>query len=216
MKVESNSKFIFIGDSITDAGRSESGEETPWNLDKGLGRGYVNLINAKIMSETPECRVRIINKGISGNTILDLQRRWQDDVLKLKPDYLSIKIGINDVWRQFDVPHQVEIQVSMGVYEKTYISLLEKTRASLKGLVLISPYLINNNKQDLMRQQIDAYSDIVSKLAKKFDAVHITPQVAIDNYLLHYHASSLAWDSIHPNTSGHMMIANEFFKQVSF
>ena len=216
MKLEANSKFLMIGDSITDAGRSEGGEATPWTAQVGLGHGYVNLINAKIQSEKPECNIRIINRGISGNTILDLKNRWQRDVLDYQPDYLSIKIGINDVWRQFDTPLQVEKQVKIDLYEATYHELLQKTRPKLKGLVLFTPYVILNDKQDAMRKMIEAYSVVVKKCAEKYNAALVETQPYFDRFLEHRHSSSLAWDAIHPSTTGHMIISNAFFDQVTF
>jgi len=216
MKIENGSKIVFIGDSITDAGRDESGELTPWNNLAGLGHGYVNLLNAQILATKPESRLRVINKGISGNTVLDLQNRWATDVLNLEPDYLSVMIGINDVWRQCDTPLKSDTHVNIEIYEKVYDELLASVRKNLKGLILAGPYVINNNPQDPMRLKIDQYNEVVKKLSVKYDATYIDTQSAFDEYLKHYHSSSLAWDSIHPNTIGHTIIANCFLKKLVF
>jgi lysophospholipase L1-like esterase len=215
MKISPNSKLLMIGDSITDAGRSEGGEATPWG-SQGLGHGYVNLIDARIQAEKPEAWIQVINRGVSGNTVRDLKARWQQDVLDYKMEYLSIKIGINDIWRQFDVPFQKEKHVLIDEYESTYVELLEQTRAQLKGLVLMTPYVIVNDKNDPMRKVIDQYSDVVKDLGKKYNATVVETQPAFDRYMEHRHATSLAWDSIHPNTTGHMLLANSFFNAVDF
>lgn len=216
MKLEANSKLLMIGDSITDAGRSDAGEATPWDSQSGLGHGYVNLINAKIQSEKPEACIRVINRGNSGNTVRDLKKRWQQDVLDYKPDYLSVKIGINDIWRQCDIPLQTENHVLVDEYESTYDEILSQIAGQLKGLILVTPYVICNDKNDPMRKIIDEYSVVVRKLAKKYNATVVETQPEFDRYMEYRHSSSLAWDSIHPNTTGHMIIANAFWKSVSF
>lgn len=90
-----NCKLIFIGDSITDCGRSK-----PYAEGRGaLGSGYVSLINAHLEAFHSKLMIRVINAGISGNTVRDLKGRWDADVFEHKPDWVSIMIGINDVWR---------------------------------------------------------------------------------------------------------------------
>jgi lysophospholipase L1-like esterase len=110
--------MIFIGDSITDAGRDASAEPSPWLPNFGLGSGYVSQVWAWLTAAYPEARIRVFNKGTSGHTVRDLASRWQSDVLDLKPDVLSVMIGINDVWRQFDVPTRKEISVQSEEYRQ--------------------------------------------------------------------------------------------------
>jgi lysophospholipase L1-like esterase len=105
MLLAQHSKLVMIGDSVTDCGRARPVGE---GLFGAIGTGYVGYIDALLSARYPELGVRVVNVGSSGNTILDLQARWQSDVLDLKPDWLSIMIGINDVWRQFDLPRQPE------------------------------------------------------------------------------------------------------------
>jgi len=214
MQIPANSKLLFIGDSITDAGRSEGGEVTPWSPMVGLGSGYVNLINALIEAERPDLKIRIINRGLSGNTILDLENRWKSDVLDYEPDWLSVMIGINDVWRQFDTPLKRETHVDPERYEKTLRKLLNETKPRLSGLILMSPFIIESHKGDAMRELMDAYGVIVKAVAEEFGAVFVDTQAAFDRVLEHRHPASLAWDRIHPGTAGHMVIAREFLKQV--
>jgi lysophospholipase L1-like esterase len=214
MKIQAGSKLLFIGDSITDAGRAESGETTPWTPQVGLGHGYVNLVNAMITAERPELDIRILNKGISGNTVLDLKSRWDEDVLAHQPDWLSVMIGINDVWRQFDTPLRTEAHVGAQLYEETLRALLKKTRPSLSGLVLMTPYVIDSNTQDAMRQRMDEYGRIVKQLAQELDAIFVDTQFAIDAVLRSIHPTSLAWDRIHPGAVGHMILARAFMSAV--
>ncbi len=216
MHLDPNSTFLMIGDSITDAGRSEGGEDTPWMPGKGLGSGYASLVHAHIQAAAPEKAIRVINRGVSGNKVTDLRDRWQADVLDYKPDYLSVMIGINDVWRQCDIPLQTHNHVGIETYEAVYTEILERVRPSLKGLLLAAPYIIEDNPQDGMRQLIDQYASVVEKLAATFDADYVNVQPAFDAHLQHRHSSSLAWDRIHPNTTGHLIIAQSLLAKLSF
>jgi lysophospholipase L1-like esterase len=103
MKIEPGSKLVMIGDSITDAERARPVGE---GLFSAQGRGYVSMVDALLGAVYPRHAIRVVNMGVSGNTVRDLKARWQTDVLDLKPDWLSILIGDNDVWRQFDTPWQ--------------------------------------------------------------------------------------------------------------
>ncbi|HEV2125217.1 MAG TPA: SGNH/GDSL hydrolase family protein [Chloroflexota bacterium] len=130
-----NQKILFIGDSITDTGRR--GEpHAPY------GRGYVHLTRAFLLARYPELDLQILNRGISGNTVRDLAARWENDVIAEQPDWLSIKIGINDDWRL--IANRVQEHVPLDEYEQTYRSLLENTkqRSSHTHLTLIEPYVI--------------------------------------------------------------------------
>lgn len=211
MLIASSSKFVLIGDSITDAGRDPSGEATPWGAP-GHGRGYVGLVEAWIGATRPQDRIRLVNRGTSGNTVRDLKARWQTDVLDLKPDWLSVMIGINDVWRQFDTPLRTELHVPLDEYARTLEELVARTRPGVRGLVLATPFVIEPNRADAMRKMMDAYGAVVRDLAKKHDARFVDVQAAFDEVLAHTHPMTLAWDRIHPNTTGHMIIARAFLK----
>jgi lysophospholipase L1-like esterase len=216
MLIPDHSTLLFIGDSITDAGRDETGEPTPWEPQLGLGSGYVNLVNAALQESAPSAGIRVINRGISGNTVLDLAARWENDVINFNPDWLSVMIGINDVWRQFDTPLRNEVHVIPGVYEKTFDQLLTRTRPLLKGLVLMTPYMVEPNKSDPMRARMDEYGVIVRGLARKHDAILVDTQAGFDRVTEHIHPMTIAWDRIHPGTTGHMVLARSFLRAVGF
>jgi len=157
----------------------------------------------------PGTPITVLNTGISGNRVTDLEARWQRDVLDLEPDWLSVMIGINDVWRQFDSEPGAE-QVEPEQYELVYRSLLEKTRSQLDGLVLMTPYFLETNREDPMRLKMDAYGAITQKLAVEFDAICVDTQTAFDRYLLYQPTESLCADRVHPNGLGHMILARAF------
>lgn len=211
MKIEPKSKLLMIGDSITDAERTR-----PIGEGGGLGHGYVSLVNALLGAVYPDRRIRVLNLGIGGNTVLDLKSRWQTDVLDLKPDWLSVMIGINDVWRQFDRPEQPETHIDIVTYEKELAALIDRTRPLLKGLVLMTPFYIEPSPEEPLRAKMDLYGAVVKKLAAQQGALFVDTQAAFNHVLQHSHSSALAWDRIHPGPVGHMVLARAFLHAVGF
>ncbi len=210
MNLPDHSRLLFIGDSITDAGRDPSGEPAPWLPDFGLGHGYVSQIWAWLTAAHPAADVRVFNMGVSGNTVRDLAARWQNDVLDLKPDVLCVMIGINDVWRQFDLPQRCEALVGPEEYRATLDRLIALAKPGLRQLHLASPFFIEPNRDDPMRRRMDEYGRIVRDLAAAHGATFIDTQAAFDAVLAHLHPVALAWDRIHPGPHGHMIIARAF------
>jgi lysophospholipase L1-like esterase len=213
MIIPAGSKLIMIGDSVTDCNRARPVGE---GLFEALGKGYVSLVDAKLQAAQPWQQIRVVNMGTSGNTVRDLKSRWQTDVLDLSPEWVSIMIGINDVWRQFDTPLQSEWAVPLEEYERTLAELVECSQAKSISVILMTPYFIEANKSDPMRVRMDQYSQVVKKLAAKYGIVFVDSQAAFDKVLCHLHPMTLAWDRIHPNTIGHMVIAQAFLDAIEF
>jgi lysophospholipase L1-like esterase len=213
MIFEKNDKLVMIGDSITDCGRGRPAGE---GLFDPYGNGYVNMVKAFLDAQYPELAIRVVNKGNSGNTVRELESRWQEDVLDLKPDWVSIMIGINDVWRQFDSPKMPEGHVGLEEYQTTLERLVAKTLPDVKGIILVAPYFIESNLNDAMRVRMEEYASVVRSLAEKNDAVLVDTQAGFDGMLETMHPMALAWDRIHPNTSGHALLAKVFLKAVGF
>ena len=207
---KANQTLLFIGDSITDCGRDRPVGQR-WN---SLGEGYVSFVDSMLGAAMPETPVRVLNTGISGNRVTDLEARWKSDVLDLEPNWLSLMIGINDVWRQFDAESGAE-HVGPEQYELVYRSVLAKTRPQLDGLVLMTPYFLETNREDPMRVKMDAYGAITKKLAADFDAISVDTQAAFDHYLAHQPTQSLCADRVHPNGVGHMILARAFLSAVA-
>jgi lysophospholipase L1-like esterase len=213
MKIKPNSKLVMIGDSVTDVARAQPIGE---GLFEAHGKGYVNLVNSLLWAAYPGYRLRVVNMGCSGNTVRSLKARWQTDVVDLKPDWLSIMIGVNDVWRQFDLPHQPEEHVGLKEYESTLDELVQKTLPLVEGLVLMTPYMIEPNPREPMRARMDQYGAVVKKLAKRHGTFLVDTQAAFNAVLRHMHPMTLAWDRIHPNSSGHMVLARAFLQSIDF
>jgi len=213
MKLDKNSKLVMIGDSITDVGRAQPAGE---GLFDALGRGYVSLVDALLGAVYPDLGVRVVNMGTSGNTVRDLEARWQSDVLDKHPDWLSVMIGANDVWRQFDSPRQTEDHVLPEEYEQTLDRLLARTLPAVGNVVLMTPFYIEPNRADAMRARTDEYGAIVRRLSEKHGTLFVDTQAAFDAVLTAYYPATLAWDRVHPNQTGHMVIARAFLEAVEF
>ena len=213
MKIETNSKLVMIGDSITDCGRTQPVGE---GLFEAHGKGYVAYTAGLLGAMYPERLIRVVNMGTSGHTVRELKARWQRDVIDLHPDWLSIMIGINDVWRQFDSPLQSEIHVMIDEYEQTLNELIVQSKILVKGLALMTPYFIEPNPADAMRTKMDQYGAVVRNLADKHSALFVDTQAAFDRVLKHCHPAALAWDRVHPNVTGHMIIGKAFLDALDF
>ncbi|MCM3634593.1 SGNH/GDSL hydrolase family protein [Paenibacillus camelliae] len=213
MLLNKGDKLLFIGDSITDCERKRPEGE---GLFGALGKGYVSLVDALLQAVYPELGIRVVNKGLGGNTVRDLNGRWQEDVLNHQPDWLAIMIGINDVWRQFDTPFIKEWHVYADEYETTLRKLVSETKPTVKGLVLMTPFYLESNEQDGMRAMMDQYGSIVRKIAEENDVIFIDTQAAFNVVLEELYSATLAWDRVHPTAAGHMVLARAFLDNIGF
>ena len=213
MFFDNNDRIVFAGDSVTDMGSvCPVGE----GLFENLGRGYVRILESMFATYYPEVFLRVTNSGVSGNTSRDLLARFDRDVVDLKPDWVSICIGINDVWRQFDSPAIPESHVLPDEYEKNLEEMILKVKDNVKGLFVLSPYIIEPNTQDAMRKRMDEYVVICRKLADKYNCVFVDFQKMYEDYCRTRHSSYIAWDRIHPNQIGSTLMAREFLKHCDF
>lgn len=188
-------KIVFIGDSITEWGRHECSE--------GIGTGYVRLIYDYLKVVYPQIHFEIVNTGVGGNRITDLEQRWDEDVIQHKPDIVSISIGVNDVWRQFD--HSNVEQVSPQAFERIYIDLLSQVKKS--KIVLMEPTIIEENLDAEGNKRLKDYVEIIHKVARKFDATVIPTHQACINYLKINNGYKLTTDGVHMNSAGNMLMA---------
>ena len=211
MLFEKGQTLLLIGDSISDAERARPVGEGLFNA---WGRSYVADVGALLGCMYPELGLRVINMGISGNQVRDLEARWETDVMEHRPDWVSVLIGINDVWRQFDCPYMPGTHFGLKEYEETYGRLIQRTLPTVKGMILMTPYFMEPNKADPMRARMDEYGAVVKKLADQYNLVFVDLQKGWDELFQHMHPCNIAWDRIHPNQTGHMYIAKQFLRAV--
>ncbi len=206
-------RIVFAGDSVTDMGSANPVGE---GLFDNLGHSYVRVVENLLSAVYPEVRVRITNSGISGNTSRDLLARWQRDVLDLDPQYVSILIGINDVWRQFDTPAMPDYWVLPEEYEANLEKMLSSLDGKVKGVFLMTPYYMEPNGEDPMRARMDEYGAVCRRLAEKHGCVLVDLQAMFTRYFSVRHSAYVAWDRIHPNQVGATLIAREFLSKCGF
>ena len=165
-----NQTVLFIGDSITDADRSQKAY-------KPYGFGYVKFAANMLLAQYPDYNLNIINTGIAGNSIRDLKDRWKTDCIDHKPDILSILIGVNDVWRRFEQGN-LPRAVFADEYEATYRDLLSDTKEKCNSkFVICEPFMFCNDQSDPIFTQLRRYVGIVRKIAADYDAVLVPLQV---------------------------------------
>lgn len=203
MIFEDGQRIVFVGDSITDC--ECRGLHAPY------GNGYVSLVRAFTAARHPGTRLEWFNRGVSGDTVRHLAARWDSDVVGAQPDWLSVMIGINDVWRAFD--GYPEAAVPLGEFERTLRALVRRAvDATGCRLVLADPYLVEPDREEPQRAASDRYAVVVGELAAEFGAVHVATQRAFDDVLAVSAPGDWATDRIHPGLPGHAVIAEAFLR----
>ena len=208
--IEDGQTMLFIGDSITDCGRR--GAEMP------LGSGYVRLFTELATARFPDRDIAYINKGIGGNRVTDLRERWQDDVLFHKPDRLSIKIGINDLHSHLRSPQD---GVSPDLFASVYDEILGRTRDELNcPLLLITPFYISTDcSGGTFRAQVlsllPRYIETVEAMAAKYDARLVNLHDIYQKHLQHRDADTFCPEPVHPNHTGHIVIAEALMQAMT-
>lgn len=213
MIFEDMDRIVFAGDSVTDM---DSAQPVGEGLSDNLGRSYVRVVENMLSVYYPEVRIRVTNAGISGNTSRDLLERFDRDVVSLKPDWVSICIGINDVWRQFDCPAMADCQVMPDEYERNVEKMILAVKDSVKGIFLLSPYYMEPNRGDKMRARMDEYVAIMRRLAENYGCIFVDFQQMYEDYCKIRHSSYIAWDRVHPNQVGATLMAREFLEKCGF
>jgi len=203
--IPNNSTILFQGDSITDCGRNRDADGTPNDLC-GLGHGYAMMAAAELLSTRPADALRVFNRGISGNRIVDLDARIKSDIIHLEPDVLSILIGVNDTW----LGKVRDNGVSLPKYERGYRALLDEVREALPSVkfVLCEPFVLRCGVvgEDWI-EEIDLRRAVVAKLAKEFGAVLVPFQSMFDEAVKLAPPEHWAPDGVHPSAAGHHLMA---------
>lgn len=196
-------RILFQGDSITDGGRGRT--EDPNHI---FGQDYVYLIAAKYGALLPDRKLIFINRGVSGNKVSDLIARWQKDTLDLKPDLLSILIGINDTSQG----------VPVADFASQYDKLLADTMAAYPNLQLVlgEPFTLPAGRRkegwSEWRAKVQQRQDVVARLAAKYHAPLVHYQRVFDAACRRAPAEYWIWDGVHPTAAGHQLMADEWIK----
>ena len=199
--VEKSTTILFQGDSITDAGRSR--ESYYANSVNGLGKGYVSQVSTELLGLYPEKNLRIYNRGVSGDKVHQLQNRWLEDCVQLKPDILSVMIGVNDYWHTLSYGYKA----GPDVYRNDLIRLLNETKESFPSLKIIiaEPFYVPGGTAidiDTWRDGFPIYQKISKDIAHEIKASFIPLQSIFDDALTKYPASYWCPDGVHPSLAG--------------
>ena len=198
--------WVFIGDSITDCGRRECPEQ--------IGDGYVRLVRDWLLAAHPARAPQVINRGISGNKITDLQARWDEDVLALQPDVVSVKIGINDVWHGLGPePNGTPLDQFLEVGA----DILQRLKGAFPAakIVLCEPSVIWPPAPEVGNERLQPYIDAIRALGVQFGVEQVVPLHAA--FVQSREARpDIDWapDGVHPSSSGHMLIARTWLAQL--
>ena len=203
--------ILFQGDSITDAGRKRNVVKP--NSDAGLGRGYAWLAAAELLIGMPDANLKIYNRGNSGNKVYQLAERWAADCIELKPNVLSILIGVNDFWHTLDGSYKATIEK----YESDYQTLIKVTKEALPDvkLVICEPFALMTGKvNDKWFPKYDAYRAAAKRVADESGAVFVPFQTMFDAASKIAPPALWAGDGVHPTGDGAAIMASWWLKAV--
>lgn len=198
--------ILFQGDSITDAGRDREN-------DVYDGMGYPRLVKGALGADYPN-EYEFINRGISGNRIVDLYARMKIDILNLKPDVMSILIGVNDVWHEFWFGNGVDTEK----FFKIYSMLIEEVKEALPDIkiMILEPFVLKctatEEHWDAFRADVEAKAEKARLVAEKYNLPFVPLLKLFDEAATKAPASYWLSDGVHPTAAGHELIKREWLK----
>jgi lysophospholipase L1-like esterase len=204
--------ILLQGDSITDAGRNK--EDNSFNNPRALGSGYAMLLAAQMLEKYAPLNLKIYNKGISGNKVYQLAERWDKDCLEIKPDILSILIGVNDFWHKLNGNYNGTIEI----YRNDYIALLERTKKVLPNinLVICEPFAVPGVKavDDKWYPEFYEYQKAAREIATRFGATFIPYQAIYDEAQKRAPGAYWTSDGVHASLAGAQLMAAAWLEVV--
>ena len=206
MIIKDKDVIVFAGDSTTDSEKIITND--------GLGKGYVKLLHSMLNAFHPELHLTFINAGINGNKSHDLLVRWEKDVVSFQPDIIFCLIGINDVWRHFDLLDFANPPVSSEEYEKNLEAMVEKGKTA-REFIFMTPYFMERNHTDEMRIMMEEFADIMKKVAARHACKIIDLQKEFDDYMKYRSGQSISLDRVHPCEYGSMLIARSVWRELT-
>lgn len=198
---------LFQGDSITDSGRNRNNPAP--NQPTALGSGYPLLVASLALEDHPNAGLQFYNRGISGNKVPDLQARWQQDALELKPDVLSILIGVNDIWHKL----RGNYAGTVADYERQYLALLQSTRQALPHtrILVMEPFVTRVGAvNEGWFPEFDQRRAAAARVAKQARVTFLPLQEMFDKLSARVSPAHWAADGVHPTPAGHAAIAKRW------
>ena len=225
--VKSGETFLFIGDSVTACGRTREPDFITGGVPIAgapYGTGYVRCFMDIVAAHHPGVAVNWINKGIDGDTVGELRARWDRDVLAVRPDWLSIMIGIGNCDREYQQP----LGRAVAAYRADYTAILEQVSSFSPRLVLLDPFCAmtaeeaRRERTDDRRphwpsivERLPAYLSVVEELSRRFKALHVRTHDLFAGQLRHRPFTYFGPEPVHPFVTGHLLVAIELYRIVS-
>lgn len=207
MLIKDNDVILFQGDSITDSGRE-------WQQYTPLGFGYATIVTGWLSALYPEKKLTFINRGIGGNRVKDLQDRWEQDCLSLKPNLLSILIGVNDCWRRYDSNDPTPPEA----FESRYRDILQQVKDRLPDtkILICEPFLLPvQAEQKQWREDLDPKIQVVRELAREFASAYLPLDGIFAQAAAIREMPFWSEDGVHPTFTGHALIARHWIEAVT-
>ncbi|MBR5442379.1 MAG: lysophospholipase [Clostridia bacterium] len=206
-------KYLFQGDSITDATRTRN--ENDGN-NYQLGYGYPLLVASELLKQR-KGEIDFINRGISGNRIVDVYARIKQDIINLKPDVMSILIGVNDVWHEFGSHNGVDAKK----FEMVYSMLIEEIKEALPEIkmIILEPFVLKGvateSNYPTFRQEVEKRAAAAKAVAEKYDLAFVGLQAEFDKAAEDGDTAYWVTDGVHPTAAGHQLIKEELVKAIN-
>ena len=210
--IQTGDVVLFQGDSITDAGRSREHASVP-NKQEGMGSGYAWLAGAGLLTSLAGSQLSVFNRGISGHKVFQLAARWDADCLDLKPDLISILIGVNDIWHARGGNYDGTVEI----YERDYMALIERTRAALPDatLVLCEPFVLRCGAvDDTWFPEFDHYRAAARRVSEAHGTLWVPFQSLFDQAVQYAPPAHWAGDGVHPSSAGAALMAHAWLRVV--
>lgn len=207
VKLKAGSVILFQGDSITDAGRKKDVMEA--NDSAAMGKGYAANVAGEILADNPELGLKFYNRGVSGNMVPSLAARWQADCIDLKPDILSILIGINDIWHT--IAFGTNYKGTIVDYEEGYRQLIKDTLAAKADtrIVICEPFTTRdaNFKSKTDGKTPTDFAVVAKKIADDLKLTFVPFQAEFNKACKAAPATFWLSDGIHPTPAGHALMS---------
>ena len=202
-------RIVFQGDSITDAGRSTSAGSLV-----SIGQGYALMVAGDLMAKYPQ-RYECVNRGVSGNRVVDVYARIKCDCWNLQPDVLSVLIGVNDVWHEEGANRN---GVDAVRFEKLYRILVEDTKERFPEIriLILEPFVLRGTATeagwDRFAHEVYLRAEVAKRVAEDHGLIFVPLQGMLDEACEKAPASYWLGDGVHPTPAGHRLIADAWEK----
>ena len=212
MILKKDSIFVVAGDSVTDCDRDFL---APTWKSESLGNGYAYFLQAALTGFCPELNVQVVNRGVGGDTSAQLLERWQEDVLELQPDFISILIGVNDAWRHFDGHARTRELIDVAGYQENCRRMIRSGLDCGAAMMVLSPFMLELNTADPLGSMVRQYAAAAREVAAEFHLPFVDLQAAFDQALSRRYTCNFSPDRIHPNEAAHMIILRELWRTLT-